>query len=157
MSRLRNLGRWLTDWRTGATVVASILVALLAVIVIDAIQSRRASEARADRTIRELEITVEELQRRGVRIDDLAAQLDDAAASRDRLAEEVRALRELLIDMDAIEPRPAASPTPRRPASPSATTQPRPKPSGKPKPSAKPAPSGITGTCLVPPDREDLP
>lgn len=166
--RLRGLGRWIGDWRTGATIVASILVALLALVVIDSIQSRRASDARADRTVAELQITVQELQRRGVRIDDLAAQLDAAATSRDRLAEEVRALRELLIDAGMLEPRPAvtARETPRtgpgtsprassRPSQrPSPQTAPKPKPSPKPSPSPSPTPctvrNPITGECIVP-------
>lgn len=163
--RIRNLGRWVTDWRTGATLIASILVALLAVIVIDSIQSRRAADDRTDRTISELEVTVRELQRRGERIDALAAQLEETSAGRAQLAEEVRALRELLIDMDRLEPRPAASPTPRGKATPRPSSKP-PKPRAKPKPSGKPSPSPspscavrnpITGACLVPPDRKARP
>lgn len=166
--RLRAFGRWASDWRTGATVIAAVLVALLAVIVIDSIQSRRDSDARTDRALGELSVTVAELQRRGVRIDDLAAQLNETSTSRDRLAEEVRALRELLIDMDMIEPRPAqtsrsqasASPRASSSASPRPTAQPRPSPTPRPSPSPSPActvRNPLTGTCLVPPDRKGRP
>ena len=171
MSRLRAFGRWLTDWRTGATLVASILVALLAIIVVDAIQSRRAADARADRTIGELEVTVGELRRRGERIDALAAQLEEASGARAQLAEEVRALRELLIDGGMLEPRPAATVADPRTgpgASPRATPSPTPRPSAQPRPSPAPRPTPspspsctvrnpITGTCLVPPDQKGRP
>lgn len=154
--RLRKLFRWTADWRTGAVLVAAVLVALLTIIVIDSIESRRAADDRADRTLAELEITVQELQRRGVRIDALAAQLEEASTSRGKLAEEVRALRELLIDRGVIEPRPQASssPTPtarRSPRSqPSPSVRPSPKPSSSPKPSPSPTCrvyNPLTGQC----------
>lgn len=162
--RLRAFGRWLTDWRTGATVIAAVLVALLAVIVVDAIQSRRDADTRTDRAIGELE-------RRGERITALAAQLEDASTARAQLAEEVRALRELLIDGGMLEPRAAhtANETPRTgpgasprvSSSPSARPRPaaQPRPSPPPRPSPSPSPScavrnPITGTCLVPPDQK---
>lgn len=166
---LRGFGRWVSDWRTGTVVVASVLVALLAVVVVDSIQARRASEARADLTLHELQIAVQELQRRGVRIDALAGQLEQAQSSRDDLAEQVRGLRELLIDRDVIEPRPQQTPSARPgTASPRPTPTPRPSPTPTRPPGATPPPAPaspspspspsclirnpVSGACLVPAD-----
>lgn len=100
---LRGFGRWLTDWRNLATLVAAVLVALLAAVVIDSIQGRRDA-------MRDLSKAVAELERRGVQVDTLTAELAQTQTSRDTVAEELRALRELLVDRDVIEPRPQQEP-----------------------------------------------
>lgn len=157
MSRLRALLRRVTVWQVG-TLLAAILVALLALVVVDAVQARRDADRQRDAVITEL-------QRRGVRIDALTEQLDEAASSRDRLAEEVRALREQLIDAGMLDPRPA-DPAPRptpgasgaarpAPAPRTAPTAPSSSPPSSPSPSPTPSPSPsptcarvVLGACL---------
>ena len=145
----------------GVVTIAAVLAALLIVVVVDSISSRRDADDRTDKTIAELE-------RRGERIGELNRQVAQLNTDRADLAEEVRALRELLIDSGMLEPRPSAGSAPRPAPSPQAAPKPRsspkprptakPKPSSKPKPSPKPSPSPsctvrnpITGTCLIQP------
>lgn len=153
MNRLRNVGRWLTDWRNGATLVASVLVALLVVVVVDSIQGRRAESARVDRVIDEQAITLGELQRRGVRIDELADDLARAQSSRDAVTEELRALREMLVDQGVVEPRPqqpvAVPQTPPVPSAPAVSAGPSPRPAETNPPTpATPSPTP-TPPCRV--------
>lgn len=143
---------------------AAVLVALLVVVVVDGIQSRRDADGRADRALSDMHTALEELQRRGDRIDVLNQRLAEQVEAREELSEQVRALRELLIDMGALEPRPAEQPPARssssRPA-PQRTPAPQPqppstKPSPQPSPSPSPSPTPctvrnpLTGECLIP-------
>ena len=115
---MNSVRRWLLDWRNGATVLASILVALLGLVVVDSIHGRH----QANRLLqREIARGVDARAASTRRIDALTRQVG-------ALTEQVSELRDQLLRLGveptvaapAVQPVPSTTSTTRPP--PSTTT-----------------------------------
>lgn len=149
-SGLRGAGNFAADWKNGATLLASVLVALLAVTVIDGIRARgdvleqaRQDAATAQATANQARSAQQAATRRIDRLTTGQQQLGRQVAF---LLEENSALRQQVRDMGGapIVITPSSSTTARYPsASPSPSPSPRqsPRPSPAPRPSPSPSPT----------------
>lgn len=159
---LARLGRFVTDWRNGATLLASVLVALLVFLVIDAQQARNDSaeaqkrtSAAATRRIDLLTKTQQGLVGQIARLVETAAKQQAAIAA---LEEQVRQMggepvagQDDIDGLDRIFPTatPQPSPSPSR-----STVGPRPTPTPTRSPTPRPSPSPtctvqIAGQCIA--------
>lgn len=125
---MRRAGRWLFNWRNGATVVVSLVVALVAFVVIDAsrardaaIDARNQTAAAATRRVDLLNDRIEELGGQ------LALSSESNGARLGALAEQVAALQEQVRQLGGdpvIVVRPAPPPSPPTTSTTTSTTSP---------------------------------
>lgn len=156
---MRRVLRWLADWRNGATLTASLLVALALVSYLDAVRSRTEALDTARQTAAQ---AVDARQAATRRIDQLGAQLAELQTDL-RTAEAERAallvqLQAVLAQLQALGVAPLVSGSPTAPTtdrttsgtpsatpSPSTTTRP---PADRPPPTTRPSASpSPTPTC----------
>lgn len=155
MRRLRTLGRWVTDWRNGATLAATLFAVVLILVVNDAIAGRReafeqlsASRAAASRRIDLLQGQINELIGRG---ETNAALLGELVAQVDALRSQVRELGGEPVVEAPTRPSPSPTTTQRLRATPA----PSPTTTTAPGPTA-PGPTTTT-TAPIPPPEEPNP
>jgi hypothetical protein len=97
VNKLRTLGRWLTDWRNGATLVATLVLVVVLLVVNDAIAGRSQAFDALERQQDQLAASRAAASRRidllQARIDDLVGQGQVDAQVLGQLVAEVEALR----------------------------------------------------------------
>lgn len=150
-----NVWRWITDWRNGAVVLASVLVAYLGVLVVTGITDRR------DATNAAIQAARSEQQAREVdtrRIDELLAEIDTLNRQGKRNGRRLATLQAQITVLEAqlrengITPAVQSEPRPHSDAGPSPTPSPQPSshPTSHPSPSPRPSPSpSPTRTCIL--------
>lgn len=149
MKTLRSVGRWLVDWRNGATLVASIVAVVVLLTTVDAIAGRREAFEQLRSSRQAASRRIDLLQ---ARIDELVADGEADTARVAQLDAEIDALRlqvQGLGGTPVVAPRPNVT-TPRStsppPSSPTTTTTPPrtepPGPGGAPPPTTQPPPPG---------------
>lgn len=134
MRRLRTLGRWLTDWRNGATLAASLLLVVVILVVNDSIAGRREAFDQLDAARAGATRRIDLLQHR---IDELVGQGQANSADLGELVGEINALRAQVEDMGG---RPVVAER-TVPATSSTTARPE----------GSPASPGPTSTTTAPP------
>jgi len=152
MGVLRAFGRWITDWRTGAVLLASLLAgAVIALVIVSGVQSHDALEARnrtaaaASRRIDLLNDQIEQLNAKatvnGERIGELIAQIG-------ALQEQVRQMG----GQPIVAVTTTTTPTGARPSSSTTTTTPRPPVAPAPTTTTttppRPCTAQIAGVCI---------
>jgi cell division protein ZapA (FtsZ GTPase activity inhibitor) len=119
VSRLRRMVAWLLDWRTGATLLATAVVVLLAIVVVDALQTR---ENVLDQAAEEREDNADRIDRLNDRIAMLSKEVVQAreqrAADAARMEAVIAALVEQVRQLDGVPVAGSlAAPTPAPPPS----------------------------------------
>lgn len=148
MGFARKIGNFVIDWRNGATLLASVLVALLVVTVLDGLSARHEALDAATATANQARSAQKAASRR---IDQLTTGQQRLTRQVGMLIEENAALSQQIRDMGGrptvvpasqsrssrvfVAPEPTPAPSPR------ATSSPAPRPSSSPRPSPSPSPS----------------
>lgn len=139
MTRARAVVGWLANWRNGATVVASVLVALVGFVVIDAsiarngaLDARNRTASAATRRIDLLNERIEELgedlvasaNANGVRIGELSAQIAALQEQVRQLGGEPVVVRPTTTTTAGASPPPSTTTTTRPPTTTTTTAPP---------------------------------
>lgn len=149
MRRVRRVFGWLADYRNGAVVVASVVVALVAYVVIDASQARREALDASESALEARSATAAGATRR---IDLLQARIADLEESGQDNSEEIGALKaevsalQRQIEQEGgspVVPRTTTTTAPSAPPSTTTTTAPPPEPQPE-----EPEPDEGSGLCL---------
>lgn len=165
MKRLRTLGRWLADWRNGATLVATLVLVVVLLIVNDAIAGRRQAFDALERQQQQQAAARTAATRRidllQARIDELVGQGETDAQVLGQLVAEVEALRtqvralgaQPVVESPSSEPitvttRPA--PPASQPPTPTTTATTRPSPPATTTTTTTTAPPGPPGPADIP-------
>jgi hypothetical protein len=117
---IRHAGRWLSNWRNGATVLASVVIALVAFVVIDASQARQEALDARNRTATAATRRIDKLNDKIGETD--SRQIGETNAKLAALEEQIRQLggKPVVVSIGSTQ----AGSTP--PPSTTSTTSPRP-------------------------------
>lgn len=164
----RRLWRWLTDWRNGLTFIASCVLALFAVFILDSINARNDAQDQAKAAVAESRAAVAaaqsatEAQRSSA--DRASRRITQLQSEIARNRGDIDALREQLVGLGATPtvpirtdiapltppaatpPATAPSPTPPTPATPPAA----PPSTSTPPTTTRPCRVSIPGRCVLP-------
>lgn len=155
MTPLRTFGRWLADWRNGATAIGTLLSVLLVFVVVNAIESRNAALDVAEATAEDSTAQRKATTRRIDLLLERTGELEAAAVvNGERIGElvaEVNALREQVRQMGGEPVVDAPEPDGRRAAPSDDQTDDEPPPSPPPPgPSPPPDDEDEPAPCLLP-------
>lgn len=152
---MRTFLRWLTDWRTGAIVIASALVAYLGVLVVTGIEDRARAIDAAKTATDAAQATAERASRRISQLLDAQAQLErDAKGNAIEIAELKQEIAVLIAQLRSagVQPvilAPSGDQHTRPSPSPTRTSGPSPRPTATHSPSPSPSPSKSCTTVQV--------
>lgn len=158
---LRSVGRWLADWRNGATLLATVLVALLAVVVADGRHARDAAlhglTAQANQSRSAQEAASRRIDMLTGEITNLRAELDQVLVAttdeqRQQAVDDANQRRTTTTATTApSNPTASAPPGPAQPSAPATTTTTAPPPPSPTTPPTTAAPCvtvPVVGGCI---------